>query len=43
MEPRTRAELTYRSRTFATIGWSMVLLVVLIVGGVALWRITKFT
>jgi len=31
MEPRPRAELTYRSRTFATIGWSMVLLVALVV------------
>jgi len=31
MEPRPRAELTYRSRTFATIGWSMVFLVALIV------------
>jgi Bacterial PH domain len=31
MEPRHRAELTYRSRTFATIGWSMVLLVALVV------------
>jgi hypothetical protein len=38
MEPRPRAELTYRSRTFATIGWSMVLLVALIVATVVMAR-----
>jgi hypothetical protein len=31
MEPRPRAELVYRSRTFAVIGWSMLLLVGLVV------------
>jgi hypothetical protein len=36
METRTRAELTYRSRTFATIGWSMVLLVALVVATIVL-------
>ncbi|HKA03201.1 MAG TPA: PH domain-containing protein [Acidimicrobiales bacterium] len=31
MEPRNRAELVYRSHTFAVIGWSMLLLVGLVV------------
>src|SRR5947209_16097667 len=38
LEPVPHAELTYRSRAFAGIGWSMVLLVVLVVATIVLAR-----
>ena len=36
MEPRPRAELTYRSHSFAMIGWSTILLVALVVATIVM-------